>query len=901
MGTLVTSGLFKAYLACETKANLVSTGIPISDKEIPNWRGARLARYVQSAVVSLRSTFLPEECHFGKPTTDQLRQRQFKLVVGCLFGSGQLESQTDALHLLSTKAEGGGTFYIPVRCVPTEHVTYNDRLLLAFDALALSTLVGVPPPFGRIVYGRNYRSATVMLSALLGKARAVVTRITRQVEGSTEPALQLNRHCPECEFKTRCRDLALRTDDLSLLTNMSATEQQSQHAKGIFSVRQLSFTFRPRRPNRRFSKRGVKYYHPLKALAVREDKIYISGRPQLPTTGTPAYLDVEGDPDRAFYYLIGLRTPTTDKSVQYSFWANAPSDEKQLWFTFLDAMSHISSPQLIYYGSYEKTFLARMRARYGDGGHPQAWVDQLLKNAVNLLSYIYAQFYFPTYSNGLKDIARYLGFHWSETDASGLHAMMWRSEWEDSGAGAIKDRLHLYNAQDCEALELLDTAIGKICQQSDDPSPQNNSVVHVDTLKREYPQRFGHPEFLVPGFDVINKCAYWDYQRTKVYVRSREQINRASRSRKGRVSTSVRVNKVVVAEEPRPTECPDCGGGPIHKAGKARNVVLDLAIGGSSAKRWVVERVATKFICGKCHSSFHRAPAKPELRAYALYQIIELHVPQNTVTRAINELFHLNLPRSAVNRFKEDAAELYQTAYGELRRRIVQGSLVHADESMIWIEGKQAVVWVFTSLDEVLYVCSASRGADVLKEYLDGFRGVLVSDFYSAYDSIACRHQKCLIHLMRDLNGDLAKLPFNDELKELACAFAELLQPVVKTIDRFGLKAYHLRKHKVFVDQFFRRIARTCYRTEVARAYAERFQKNRDSLFTFLDCDGVPWNNNNAEHAVKAFALLRNVIRGNGTEKGLKEYLVLLSLCETCRCKGVSFWEFLRSGDATIL
>jgi hypothetical protein len=53
--------------------------------------------------------------------------------------------------------------------------------------------------------------------------------------------------------------------------------------------------------------------------------------------------------------------------------------------------------------------------------------------------------------------------------------------------------------------------------------------------------------------------------------------------------------------------------------------------------------------------------------------------------------------------------------------------------------------------------------------------------------------------------------------------------------------------------------------------YLRRFERNRERLFTFLDHDGVPWNNNNAEHAIKAFARLRNVIGGTSTAKGLRE------------------------------
>jgi hypothetical protein len=80
----------------------------------------------------------------------------------------------------------------------------------------------------------------------------------------------------------------------------------------------------------------------------------------------------------------------------------------------------------------------------------------------------------------------------------------------------------------------------------------------------------------------------------------------------------------------------------------------------------------------------------------------------------------------------------------------------------------------------------------------------------------------------------------------------------------------------------------------------ERLEKNRDKLFTFLCYDGIPWNNNNAEHAVKPFAMFRHVIQGIATEKGLRNDLVLLSLCQTCKYIGVDFLDFLRSGEKDI-
>ncbi len=153
---------------------------------------------------------------------------------------------------------------------------------------------------------------------------------------------------------------------------------------------------------------------------------------------------------------------------------------------------------------------------------------------------------------------------------------------------------------------------------------------------------------------------------------------------------------------------------------------------------------------------------------------------------------------------------------------------------------------------------------------------------------------------MRDVNDDLCKQPFNEEMKEVAQKFATLVKLMIESVDRFGLKAYHLRKHKCSVDRFYEELSKRDYQTEVAAGYRKRFEKNKDKLFTFLDHDGVPSNNNNAEHTIKALVRLRNAIGEKSSAKGMRDYLVLLSICETCKCKGASFLDFLRSGQMDV-
>ena len=154
-----------------------------------------------------------------------------------------------------------------------------------------------------------------------------------------------------------------------------------------------------------------------------------------------------------------------------------------------------------------------------------------------------------------------------------------------------------------------------------------------------------------------------------------------------------------------------------------------------------------------------------------------------------------------------------------------------------------------------------------------------------------------MVHLKRDFNGDLLGNPYDEEFKALAAEFGRLLRSIVGTIDRYGLKKRHLHKHKVEVGRFFRALEVRVYRSELAGGYQKRLLKYEGKLFTFLDHDGVPWNNNNAEHAVKAFAYYRRVSDGQWREGGLSDYLVLLSAYQTCKYRGVSFLKFLLSGD----
>ena len=183
---------------------------------------------------------------------------------------------------------------------------------------------------------------------------------------------------------------------------------------------------------------------------------------------------------------------------------------------------------------------------------------------------------------------------------------------------------------------------------------------------------------------------------------------------------------------------------------------------------------------------------------------------------------------------------------------------------------------------------------------LGGFSGVLISDFFTAYDSLKCRQQKCLVHLLRDIDDDLLRNPLDMELKTMAQQFGTLLRAIIETVDNRGLKARYLRKHRRPIDGFLDSVASTDFSSLLANKYKKRFQKSGEKMFTFLDNDGVPWNNNNAEHAIKRFAKYRRNTDGYFTERSLQEYLVLATVFETCEFNNVNVLKFLLSKETTL-
>jgi len=647
-----------------------------------------------------------------------------------------------------------------------------------------------------------------------------------------------------------------------------------------------------------------------RVLAIRDKKIYVYGTPHLPDVATRIYLDIEGVPDRQFVYLLGLIVERNGVEERYSFWADSPAEESRLFQHFLDVVGPLEDVCLYTYGSYEAAFLRRMIKHTGQ----DELRTQILARVVNVLSVIHAHIYVPTYSNSLKDIGPYLGFRWTDPDASGLQSIVWRKKWEETGVASFKDTLTTYNLEDCAALRTVTEFVYSICLDqpalppSQTETPAAHQVSRVQDITPPSSRReWCRPEFAVPDFAFINKRAHFDYQRDRVFIRTNTTLKRRMpRKRSEQRNKSLQVNQsLVITSE----ACPDCGGIELTQRPDARLVRLafDLRFTRSGIRRWVTRYTTLRHRCHGCNKQFlprdylRLDTYCHSLKSWAMYEHVAHRTSFANIAEKLHDYFRLPLSTPDVYMFEVLLTQYYAETYQRLLHKLVSGAIMHADETSVHVRGEgTGYVWVFTNMEEVVYMYRPSREGNFLHDLLKDFRGVLISDFYAAYDSLSCEQQKCLVHLIRDFNHDIQANPWDEDLKALASAFGQLLRTIMATVDQYGLRQRHLRKHQRDVERFFRTTAGEAYRSEVAEGYRQRLLQYRGKLFTFLNHDGVPWNNNNAEHAVHRFAYYREMTDGQLTEAGLHKYLLLLSIYATCRYKEVSFLQFLLSRETDI-
>lgn len=897
---LITDALFEAFLHCKYKSYLRLKGIPGHITEFESHRRIFSTAYADAAQSKVLGCATGEDTPRGVLADRQMLMVGKRLILDATLTMDDLQASIDAIVRIDRESPLGNFCYLPVQYCREAKIPRAAKLLLAFRSIVLGKMQRSLPSHGVIVHGPDFREQSFRLHSLQDKVALLLEELRGQFHATAEGRLRLNQHCAICEFQSHCRAAATKADDLSLLGGMTEKEIAAQNHKGIFTVNQLSYTFRHRKPSKRAKHPSKPHHFALQALSLRTKKVHIHGTPVLPAGETEVYFDIEGLPGEDYYYLIGAAVVQGGQVCHHAFWAEGKSEQTAIFSQFADLVAQLPNCKLFHFGRYDIEAVHQVAS---EADAPlKAPIERLASESTNVLSLVHSHIYFPTYSNALKELASFLGFQWTESQASGIQAVIWRERWERTHDPLLKEKLIQYNREDCLALKLVcDFVRRAIAPPSGDAdnsaAPQVVNTKDVAKGRRQW-VKYGRPTFILANLAHASNCAHFDYQRERVFARTDKKVARITRRTKRKATLATPNQRIEIGC----TICTQCGSKNIRPTTPVYRRVADLQFSRTGVKKCVRKYSSWRFNCGDCKRTFlpddwprYRGIYGDQLAVWCVYQNIRGRQTMCQITESMSELFALDIGDDQANRFKRRISCRYNGLYDELRQRIVTSAVLHIDEGDVAIRKTKGYVWVFATLDGVWYLYKDTRAGDFLKDLLKGFSGVLVSDFYSAYNGIDCPQQKCLLHLLRDVNDDLQENPFDEELKSIAQRFGIILRSVVETLDRFGMTKHHLHKHKRPAESFVEYVCTHAFSSEVALSYQKRFKKSGGKLFTFLDYDNVPWNNACAEHAVKNFMKYKRASDGLFSERSLQESLVILSVVQTCKLNGVNVLKFLLS------
>jgi predicted RecB family nuclease len=896
MTKTITSNLVEAYSLCPRKAFLLMAGAAASpgphDYELvvreqadANHQAHRL-RLAAGQVVPFAGQ---GDLAAGRPM----------LADAELVADG-LQARCDFLNKTTEPSRLGRHGYEPVVVLGTCRASRADAVGLAYRGLVLGEMQGRLPASGTLVR-LGGRPCKVKLAARYKPAKKIV-EVLRGWAGNSAvepPPVILNKHCPSCPFRDACLRQAEKEDDLSLLDRMTPKLMRKYQEKGIFTVKQLSFVYRPRR-SRKKAKRQVRHSLELQALAIRTGKVHVEHLPDLPRRPVELFVDLEGVPDRDEYYLAGLLVCRGGEAEYEPIWADDAASEAAMWSALVERLEAFPDAPVYHYGSYEKKAFATLSKRHNKG-------KDLLNRLVNLAASVYGKVFFPVRSNGLKSLGRFLGAAWTDPEASGLQSLVWRHRWETTRDERFRQSLLQYNREDCEAVRLLVDRLDQIKRDAaSDPAiefaskpkrhaTETGKVVHgqFERILQSAHVAFAGRGIRIRGTDMEDGETLKTSERQKGHQQFRRIVPKASRT---------------VLVEPR-QQCPkhDVDLVPNPKKPVDRTVI-DLVFTKSGCRKTITRYVGVKSRCPKCGEHYnppafggqHPQSFGHALQAWAIYQRVVLRLPYKIIAQVMDHVFGIGMGTTSIGNFVGYLAGYYAPTEAAMLQAILKSDFVHVDETKINIEGVDHYVWVFTDGRHVVFRMTETREADIVREVLAGYKGVLVSDFYPGYDGVPCRQQKCLVHLIRDINDDIWKFPFDKELEAFAVEVQSLLVPILEAVDRYGLKARHLRKFEKDVERFYQKnITGWEYTSEPVRTYQKRFDRYRGSLFTFLTEDGIPWENNMAERAIRQLAVQRKISNTFG-KRVAPQYLLLPAISQTCRFQGKSFLKFLLSKETDV-
>ena len=384
-----------------------------------------------------------------------------------------LEAHPPLLRRVKGQSRWGAFAYQPVLARQGRRLTREHQLPLALFAHLLEQEQQAPVPDMLVVAGGGRRLELDRVGFSTGLRRQLsesLKKLSSDLGRESPPPLAADRRkCTLCSWRGACNAVAVAEGHLSEVSGIGAKRRDMLQQLGIDGMQDLASADPERLAERmnRFGEQHGEAAHALvaQALAQRDGRVdRLDGSAALPelanASGVLLY-DIESDPDARHDFLHGfLCLPRQSDgcwdlaSAKYHpLLFLAEHGEHRSWLRLQRLLTRYGQWPVLHYGETETLALRRLAQRQGAS---ERELQALKSRLIDVHARIRRHWRLPLSSYGLKAVAAWRGFHWSQPGVDGARALLWWRQWQGRGF-ARRGSTHAlrwifrYNRDDCLA------------------------------------------------------------------------------------------------------------------------------------------------------------------------------------------------------------------------------------------------------------------------------------------------------------------------------------------------------------------------------------------------------------------------------------------------------------------
>lgn len=280
------------------------------------------------------------------------------------------------------------------------------------------------------------------------------------------------------------------------------------------------------------------------------------------------------------------------------------------------------------------------------------------------------------------------------------------------------------------------------------------------------------------------------------------------------------------------------------------------------------------------------------VKSFLVMLNVHYKLPYKKIQLLFNDLFGYSINESTTFSAAQTCYNKLEGTESEIKNRVINNDVAHADETGLRIEGKlQWLHTATTSLFTYLFV-HKNRGKEALESessILNSLKGWLVHDSWSSYFSMNnYRHAMCGAHILRELQWlidtkeskwaktfklflmQVYEMPFEERVKrkqqlqnrfKKICNIADIIEPPpIKTKGKRGR-----------------------YKRTKGRNLVERLIKYQNAVLAFAFNENVPFTNNLAERDIRPSKIKQKISNSFRSFKGAEYYARIEGFISTAR------------------